>query len=260
MFVEANPLFLALLFVAGLAAGGLGVTVVHRDRARVALMRGPFLCPECGAPAPRSQRIPLISYLAGKGHRRACGDKIRVRDPMLELGIGVAWVLVGARLGLSWILPAFLAYATTLAILSAVDLDERRIPNKVLGPMSLVAAGLLLVAALVEGKLGVVPRMVVGGLGYAAPMLLLALIAPGSMGMGDIKLAAYIGAHLAWFSLTHVLAAAFAGFIIGALVGLLLIVLRKKGRKDTVPFGPSMAIGGFLPLFLGPSIPAVWKV
>lgn len=250
MFVETDPILLGLLFVAGLLTGALAVMVVHRDHARIALLKGPFLCPECSAPAPFIQRLPVVSYVLGGRRRKACGCKVRARDPLLELGVGVVWVLVGARLGLSWILPAFLAYATTLAILSAVDLDERRIPNKVLGPMSILAAVLLVGAALLEGRLEVVPRMLLGGLGYAGPMLLLGLIAPGSMGMGDIKLAAYIGAHLGWFGAIYVILGAFGAFILGAVVGLLLIVLRKKGRKDTVPFGPSMALGGFLPIFL----------
>lgn len=248
--MDANPLVLAGLFVGGLVAGGVAVTVVHRDHARTALVKGPLLCPDCGAPAPFSQRLPLVSYVLGRGRRKGCGCKVRVRDPLLELGVAVAWTLVGAKLGVTWILPAFLAYATTLATLSAVDLDERRIPNKVLGPMSIVAAVLLLGAALIEGKLGIIPRMLLGGLGYAGPMLLLGLIAPGSMGMGDIKLAAYIGPHLGWFGGIYVVVGAFAAFIIGAVVGLVLIVLRKKGRKDTVPFGPSMALGGFIPIFL----------
>jgi leader peptidase (prepilin peptidase) / N-methyltransferase len=69
--------------------------------------------------------------------------------------------------------------------------------------------------------------------------------------MGDVKLAGYIGMHLAWLGLTHVLVGAFLAFLIGAIAGLSLVALRKKGRKDTVPFGPSMAIGGFLPVLLG---------
>ncbi|MGQ0678456.1 MAG: prepilin peptidase [Actinomycetota bacterium] len=251
MFVETNPIFLIALFLGGLMSGGLGVKVVHRDRARVPLLKGRFVCPQCAAPYAFVHRLPLISYLVGRGRRPGCGCRTRVRDPLLELFTGLAWVAVGARLGLSTILPAFLAYATTLAILSAVDLDERRIPNKVLGPMAVVGAVLLAAAAMVTGRPGVLLVMAVGAVGYALPMLLLAIVAPGSMGMGDIKLAGYIGMHLAWFGLEHVLIGALLAFIIGAAVGLLLIALRKKGRKDTVPFGPSMALGGLLPLFLG---------
>jgi leader peptidase (prepilin peptidase) / N-methyltransferase len=260
MFVETRPFVLLLFFLLGLAVGSLAVVVVHRDRARIPLLKGQFRCPACGAPAPWIQRIPVVSYLRGRGLRKGCGCKIRIRDPLVELTTGIVWALVAARFGLSWVLPAFLAYATTLIVLSAVDFDERRIPNKVLGPMSIVGALLLAIAALGVGNPGILIRLAIGAFAYALPMLILGLVAPGAMGMGDIKLAAYIGMHLAWFSLIHVLVGAFAAFLIGSIVGLTLVALRKKGRKDTVPFGPSMALGGFLPLFLGPGVATFWRL
>jgi leader peptidase (prepilin peptidase)/N-methyltransferase len=141
---------------------------------------------------------------------------------------------------------------------SAVDLDERRIPNKILAPAGGLAAVLLVGAALLEGEPGLIVRMVVAGLGYAVPMFLLGVIAPGSMGMGDVKLAAYLGAHLSWLSGSHVLVGAFLGFLIGAVLGLLLMALGRKGRKDTLPFGPSMALGAFLVIFVG-TVPSLFS-
>ncbi|MEX2586507.1 MAG: A24 family peptidase [Actinomycetota bacterium] len=251
MFVEGSPFLIAVLLVFGLIAGAFATVVVHRDSARVSLFTGPLMCPSCGDPAPWYQRIPVFSYVAGRGKRRACGCAIRVRDPLLELALGVAWAALGARIGLQWILPALLLYAFTLVTVSAVDLDERRIPNKVMAPMSVAGIVLVLLAALMEQRLDVVPQLAIGAAGYAAPLFVLGIAAPGSMGMGDVKLAAYMGLHLAWFSLSHVLVGAILGFIIGALLGLTLIVLGKKGRKDTVPFGPSIALGGLLVLFVG---------
>lgn len=251
MFVETGPILLTALFLGGLAAGAFATVVVHRDSARVPLFAGRLLCPSCGEPVPWYRRIPVFSYVVGRGERPGCGCAIRVRDPLVELATGVAWAALGVRIGLQWILPALLFYAFTLVTVSAVDLDERRIPNKVMGPMGLAGIVLLLLAAVMEQRLDVVPQLVIGAVGYAAPLFLLGIAAPGSMGMGDVKLAAYMGLHLAWFSLSHVLVGAILGFVIGAVVGLVLIALRKKGRKDTVPFGPSIALGGFLVLFLG---------
>jgi leader peptidase (prepilin peptidase)/N-methyltransferase len=251
MFTETRPLVLLPFLLLGLLAGSWAVVVIHRDRARVPLLKGPVGCPTCGAPDPWHRRLPVAGYLVGRGRRAACGDLIRARDPIVEAVTGVVWALVAARLGLTWQLPAFLAYATTLIVLSAVDFDERRIPNKVLGPMAIVGALLLLGAAFATGELPALPRLVIGAVAYAVPMLGLGLITPGAMGMGDVKLAGYIGMHLAWFGLAHVLVGAFLAFLIGAIAGLSLVALRKKGRKDMVPFGPSMAMGGLLPVFLG---------
>ena len=250
MFAETRPLVLLAFGLGGLITGAFANVVIHRDRARVPLFAGRAVCPECGKPSPFRERLPVVSYVIGRGKRRSCGHKVRVRDPLVEIFCAVGWAVVAARLGFTAVLPAFLVSTTTLVVLSAVDLDERRIPNKVLAPAGGLAAVLLLGAALVEGQPGWVGRMLVGALGYAAPMFILGVVAPGSMGMGDVKLAAYLGTHLAWFSLGHVLFGAFLGFLIGAVLGLLLIALRKKGRKDTVPFGPSMAMGAFLVLFV----------
>lgn len=251
MFQLTNPLILLAFALGGLAAGSMANVIVHRDRARTRLYSGPFVCPDCGDPSPFYERIPVVSYLLGGGKRRRCGHKIRIRDPLVEVAMAATWALLAARFGVSPILPALLAFAFTLVTVSAVDLDERRIPNKVLAPMGALAAILLVGAALIEGEPETILRMLMGGLGYAVPMFLLGIVVPGSMGMGDVKLAAYLGAHLAWLSLPHVLVGAFLGFLIGAVLGLVLIAVKKKGRKDTLPFGPSMALGAFLILFIG---------
>lgn len=250
MFTETRPLVLLVFALGGLVAGMLANVAIHRDRARVALYGGRFVCPDCGEPSPFHHRLPVVSYLFG-GRQRRCGHRVRVRDPLLEVGCALAWMLMVARFGVTPVLPAFLAFVTTLIAVSAVDLDERRIPNKMLAPAGALAAVLLAGAALIEGEPGLIVRMLIAGLGYAVPMFLLGVIAPGSMGMGDVKLAAYLGAHLAWLSGSHVLVGAFLGFLIGAVLGLLLMAVGKKGRKDTLPFGPSMALGAFLVLFVG---------
>jgi leader peptidase (prepilin peptidase)/N-methyltransferase len=257
MFTETSPLVLLAFAAGGLIAGMLANVVIHRDRARVALYGGRFVCPDCEEPSLFFQRLPVISYLVGRGTRR-CGHKVRIRDPLLEVACALAWVLVAARFGLSPVLPAFLLFVTTLIVVSAVDLDERRIPNKVLAPASVAAAVLLAGAALLEGEPGLIVRMLIAAVAYAVPMFILGIVAPGSMGMGDVKLAAYLGAHMAWLSMSHVLVGAFLGFLIGAVLGLLLIALRKKGRKDTLPFGPSMALGAFLVLFIG-AVPSLFN-
>lgn len=250
MFVETDPLILLALTLGGLISGVFANVWIHRDKDRIALYRGRFVCPDCGVPHPFYRRLPVVSYLTGRG-KRPCGHPIRARHPVVEVACALGWLLIGARFGLEPILPAYLMLTTTLVAVSTVDLDERRIPNKMLGPLGVVAAVLLVGAALAEGEPEAILRMGIGGLAYAVPMFLLGVIAPGSMGMGDVKLAAYLGAHMAWLSLVHVLVGAFLGFLMGAVLGLLLIAIRKKGRKDTLPFGPSMALGAYLVLFIG---------
>lgn len=181
--------------------------------------------------------------------------ELPVRDLFIELTVAVTWLLTVARMGLRPDLPPFLAFMTTLVILSAVDLEHRRIPNRILGPMAIVAIVLLSAAAITYGRPELMTRTGLGALAYFGPMLLLGLIIPSSMGMGDIKLAGYLGLHLGWFSLTHVLVGAFLGFLVGAVIGVGLMIAGKKGRKDYVPFGPSMALGAAFMVLVGGSLP-----
>lgn len=215
-------------------------------------------CPNCGRSIAWFENIPLFSYIALRGRCRSCSEPISIRYPLVEALTGAACVAVAFRIGLKPELPAFLVFVITLVILSAIDLEYRRIPNKVLGPASAIGTVLLGVAALASGAPGSLMRMGIGALAYGVPMLLIALIAPSGMGMGDVKLAAYLGGHLAWFGLLHVLVGAFAGFFIGSLIGVILIALGRKSRKDGIPFGPSMAAGAVVALLLAPPILKLW--
>jgi len=172
--------------------------------------------------------------------------------------MGAVWASVTLRIGVKPELPAFLWFASVLVILGAIDLETRRIPNRILGPSAAVSSALLVAAALLGGKPSLLVPMVAGAFLYGVPMLGLAIAVPAGMGMGDVKLAAYLGLHLGWFSLWHVAVGAFSGFFIGAAVGIALMAVNKKGRKQTIPFGPAMAAGAAVAVLAGAPILKVW--
>ena len=162
------------------------------------------------------------------------------------------------RFGLVAELPAFLAMGTALIILSAIDFEHRRLPNKILGPAAIVSLGLLTLAAGLTSDWERFLFGLVGGLAYALPLFLLAVAVPKGMGGGDIKLAAYLGLHLGWLGLAHVGVGAILGFLFGAVAGVALIAAGKKGRKDPIPFGPFMALGALVAVFFGEPIVRAW--
>lgn len=215
-------------------------------------------CPNCGRSIAWFENIPVLSYVALRGRCKGCSLPISVRYPLVEALAGAACVVVALRIGLKPELPAFLMFMITLIILSAIDLEHRRIPNKVLGPASAAGAALLGVAAVVSGSPGSLARVGLGAVAYGVPMLLIAFVVPRGMGMGDVKLAAYLGGYLGWFSLLHVLVGAFLGFFLGSFIGVVLIALGRKTRKDGIPFGPSMAAGAVGALLLGTPIIRLW--
>lgn len=248
----------AIVFSFGAVFGSFANVVIHRlPRGESVAFPGSH-CPNCGRSIAWFENVPLLSYVALRARCRGCSKPISIRYPAVEALTGAACVATAFQIGLKPELPAFLTFVVTLIILSAIDLEHRRIPNKILGPASVAAAVLLAGAAVISGAPGLLVRVALGALAYGVPMLLIALAAPSGMGMGDVKLAAYLGGHLAWFSMAHVAVGAFLGFFLGSFVGLLLIALGRKSRKDGIPFGPSMAAGAGAALLLGAPILKLW--
>lgn len=215
-------------------------------------------CPHCGKELAWYDNIPLISYIALGGRCRYCRERIRLRYPLIEFAVALLWFLLTIRLGVVAELPAFLAMAAALVMLSAIDLEHRRLPNKILGPASVIALILLAVAAFAGDDWSRFLNSLIGAVAYGLPLFLIVIIVPKGMGEGDIKLAAYLGLHLGWIGLAHVAVGAILGFFTGSIAGVALIAAGKKGRKDPIAFGPFMALGAILAVFLGDPIVSIW--
>jgi leader peptidase (prepilin peptidase)/N-methyltransferase len=203
----------------------------------------------------------LPAGLALRGERARDAERLRLspRTVLVELAMGLVWAGLVLRIGFRPDLAAFLALGTVLVILSAIDLEHHRLPNRVLGPASILAVVLLGMAALAEGNWRPLASAGIGALAYGVPILALALIAPGEMGAGDIKLAAYLGWHLGWLGLAQVLAGMLVGFVAGGVVGAALLATRRKKGKDPIPFGPFMALGALaVVLGLNP-LESLWR-
>ncbi len=175
-----------------------------------------------------------------------------VRPPWLEAATGTLFALVGLRFGVSWELPAFLVLAGSGVLLAVVDLRHRRLPNRVVLPAIVAGAGLLLVAAAGEWAWLALLRATVGAGLLFAGYLVLALISPRGLGMGDVKLAALLGLHLGWLGWAAVVVGAVAGFLVQAVLALSLLAGGRIGLRGELPFGPAMLAGAGLAIGWGP--------
>ncbi len=167
---------------------------------------------------------------------------VAVRPPVVELGTALLFVLAGLRFG-PWELPAFLFLAAAGVLLAVVDLQHHLLPNRVVVPSTGIGAVLLLVAALGDRGTDALLRAVLGAVVLFAVFLLLALISPRGLGMGDVKLAGLVGLHLGWIGWGAVVVGAAAGFVIQALVAVVLLAGRRIGLRSDLPFGPAMLLG-----------------
>jgi leader peptidase (prepilin peptidase)/N-methyltransferase len=164
-------------------------------------------------------------------------------------------VLFGAlvlRFGLSWILPALLVFAAASTVLTLVDLAEKRLPNAVVFPTLGTLAVLLVPATWAVGSWWPLLWTLLGAAAMFAVYFLLALISPSSMGMGDVKLALVVGLLLGWFGLNAWLIGLLGAFVVGGIIALVALALRRVTLRGSIPFGPSMLAGAMIAvLFVG---------
>jgi len=156
--------------------------------------------------------------------------------------------------GVTWALPAYWWFVGVSLVLILTDLDHHRIPNAILYPGLGVGATLLGIGAALEGDLGAFGRGLGGGFSYFAFLLVVALVAKGGLGFGDVKLAGLLGLFTAYESWGVLAVSVFAAVFIGGVVAVGLVVAGRKGRKDVIPFGPPMVVGAYVALVLGEQI------
>jgi len=239
----------------GLAAGSFVNVVAYRVPQRASLLRPPSHCPQCEHAILRRDLVPVLSWALLRGRCRNCGGRISIRYPLVELGTALLFIATVLVLGAVWVIPAYWVFVTVTLALALIDIDHKLIPNRVLFPGSGVAAAALLAGAIADGTPGWWLRGVAGAAGYFVGLLLLALVAPrGGLGMGDVKLALLLGLFLGYQAWEHVLLGAFIAILLGGLVSAVLLLMRRKGRQDTIPFGPYLVAGAYVTIAFGEQI------
>jgi prepilin signal peptidase PulO-like enzyme (type II secretory pathway) len=153
-----------------------------------------------------------------------------------------------------WQLPAYLVFVWAMILLTVTDLDTKLIPNRILGPATIVGTVLLVLGYIADASSGSLAEAFIGGAAYFVVMLILALIVRGGLGFGDVKLAFLIGVFTGYLSLGHVLVSGIGSFLIGGLVAVLLLVTRRSSRKDAIPFGPFMTAAAVGTIFFGQDV------
>lgn len=242
------PVIVVLAAVLGLLIGSFLNVVIVRVPAGRSVVRPGSACMTCGEPVSGRDNVPVLSWVLLRGRSRCCDEPVSGRYPLVEAATAIAFGAVAAWVGLSWILPALLYLAAISIALTMIDLELRRLPNAIVLPSYPVAAALLTLAALGEGELGRLPRAAICGAALYAFYFLLMVINPRGMGFGDVKLAGVLGLYLGWFGWQHAVVGGFLGFAVGGVVGILLMIVGRAGRKSMIPFGPFMIIGAWLAL------------
>jgi leader peptidase (prepilin peptidase) / N-methyltransferase len=237
----------ALLALLGLVLGSFLSVVAYRIPRGESIVRPRPSCPSCGTQLRVRDNVPLLGWMLQRGRCRHCGVRIPVRYPLIEVGLAAAFV--GAFLAFEDD-PAKIALAAALAAtlltITLTDLEHRIIPNKVL-----IASAVVAVAIAAPTDPDGLPERAIAALAAGGFLFVVALAFKGGMGMGDVKLAAVMGLYLG----RAVAPALLIGFAAGAIYGLALIARHgSEARKRQVPFGPFLAFGGLIAIFVGDEI------
>jgi leader peptidase (prepilin peptidase)/N-methyltransferase len=235
---------ISLLF--GLCLGSFLNVVVYRLPRCESLIRPGSHCPGCGAGIKWYDNVPVLSWLLLRGRCRACGSRISPRYIVVESVTGVAYALAMWHFGVSWMLVVAWAFIGALVAIAFIDYDHMIIPSWIVFPGA--AIGLGASVALHPERWWV---YLVAAAGGAAFFFMLVLLWPGGgMGMGDVYMALFLGVVLG----ASILVALFAAFLVGSIVGIYMMVFLKRSRKTKVPFGPFLAMGGVLAVFIGGAV------
>jgi leader peptidase (prepilin peptidase)/N-methyltransferase len=234
----------AVSLVPGLALGSFLNVVAARVPLRRSLVWPPSACMACGNQIRWYDNVPLLSYALLRGRCRNCKARIRLVYPAVELL--TALLLAGCVLAFGLTAKAAIAafFCAVLVAVSAIDLEHRIIPNRIVLPATVVV-----LVANTARELS--PEWTLAALGASGFLFAAALAYPAGMGMGDVKLALLMGAALG----RTVSVALMAGLLAAMVPGLVLIARHgAKARKMGIPFGPFLALGSVVALFWGREI------
>lgn len=255
--------------IGGLVFGSFLNVVVYRVPRKESVVSPRSRCPSCGHELSAADNIPVVSWLMLRGRCRSCGARISVRYPAGEILTAIVWVpavlnrehLVptGTTGGEGWALLAFLPFLWVLVALSLIDLEHKLLPNAIVYPAILVGIPLLALVAALGPGLDAWVRGLLGMAAGAGGFLVIALISPAGMGMGDVKLAGLIGLFLGYLGWGRLALAFFAAFAAGSVVGIALMIAGRAGRKTAIPFGPFLAFGALLSALVGETLLDFWR-
>jgi leader peptidase (prepilin peptidase)/N-methyltransferase len=237
--------------VMGLLVGSFLTVVVDRVPRGGSVVAPPSACGACGSRLTFLDLVPVFSWLALRGKCRHCGNRIGKEPLILEIANATLFVLFGLRFGADPVLPAFCILAAALVALVWIDLHEFRLPREITYTAFALSAVAIVVAALVDDE---PERIWQAALGAGIALALMGgiyLVSRGGMGDGDVRLAPLLGLHLGYLNPGIVPIGLFFGFLIGAVVGVAMMATSKAGRKTALPFGPFLAAGTVLAVFIG---------
>lgn len=239
--------------VFGAIVGSFLNVVIYRVPLRRSIVSPGSACPACETPIRWFDNIPILSWLALFGKCRACRASISIRYPLVELAAGLLAAGSFYRWGFSLVTVEIMVFSWVCLVLALIDFDHQILPDVITYPLILFGVGMSYAGG-ITWWLDSIVGAVFGALLPIAVIVLYKLIrGEEGMGWGDVKFLAGIGAVVGLAGCLWVL---IVGALLGALVGLVLMVMGRGTAKTALPFGTFLALAALIYLFL----PATWRL
>ncbi len=245
-------LLIVVMVVAGLVIGSFLTVVVDRVPNGASVVAPPSRCGSCGLRLGPLDLVPVVSWVVLRGKCRQCRAPIGIEPIVVELTTAVLFVLMAIRFDDTR--AAIPAYCILMAVLVAqtwIDLHTQRLPREITYTGIALGAISLTVAAIVIDEPERIWMMGLGAVIALVAMWLIYALSKGGMGDGDVRLAPLLGLYLGWINPGIVLPGLFFGFVAGAVVGVAMMAVDRAGRRTAVPFGPFLALGAVVAIFVG---------
>lgn len=239
----------------GAVIGSFLTVVIGRVPAKESIVHPRSRCGVCGTQLGAADLVPVLSWCVRRGRCAHCGAKVSARYPLIEVLTALVFALITWRYGLDGRGIVLCVIAAGLVALSAIDFETFKLPNAIVYPLSgMGAAGILLVSLVQSEYRGDLLQAILGATCVFTVFFLLHLISPRSLGFGDVRLSALLGGSTAWISWGTTFVSLFAAFAFGAVIGTVMMLVGRGGRKTALPFGPMLAAGWLFGLLYGPQI------
>jgi len=236
-----------IIFILGIVIGSFLNVCIYRIPREESIAYPPSHCTNCNNVIKWYDLIPVISYIFLKGKCRFCKEKVSIRYPIIELITGVIFMTLYIEYGISFNFGKYALFSCFLIVIGMIDFDTTDVYLKTTLPGIICGVIFMILGwSLSYGLTTYIYGVVLGG-----GLISLIIVLTGGMGWGDAEICVLCGLFLG-LKLTVVML--FLSFVLGGLIGLILIITKKKSRKDYIPFGPYIAIASIMVMYFGERI------
>jgi len=235
--------YIIFWFLFGLAIGSFLNVLIYRIPRGISIIKPGSFCPQCHKPILWYENIPVLSYLFLKGRCSGCKKKISVRYPIVEIFMGITFLILFYRYQLGYNFLFYCFFFSCLVVVSGIDFSHQVIPNVISVPG--IFAGIVL--QFINGN----PTQGIIGVAFGGGLMLFIRYIGGwaykqeVMGFGDVTLTAMIGAFIGF---PLIIPAVFIAALIGSIFGVCYIISTHQSRETPIPFGPFLSLGGMVSL------------